>query len=399
LQTADSYTNMFMMISSLRSASSAAGTTTDTTWEWMSQEDCLICHMPFVEGESVSIMVCRHKFHTECLNQWLLGERRSCPVCRSDDIRNVRVVRHSQPHDRAVAVTPRPNIQVFDVSSPATTGTGYATAHGSPSTAHGADEGMDEPSMSASSIDTSPGLSNENGGSSPVWPWWPVEANTSDPPHVAAGVYHAGTSIPGKVGLIVDTGAWGNLAGSDWVRSLASCAVEAGFRPQEQRMPKPLVVSGVGKHSQECHWETVLPIALPRADGQHSVNTYTSPVVPNSQVPGLLGLRTMINKRAIVDTVNRQLHLCGPGPVELTLPPGTESFKLEQSPSGHFLLPVSEFQAAKRSAVNASRLEPRPPQLHLPVVFKSSCCDRDRFEPKRQLTVPRGCNRASFGKL
>eukprot|EP00974_Lingulodinium_polyedra_P064162 6197588-Lingulodinium_polyedra.AAC.1 len=63
------------------------------------------------------------------------------------------------------------------------------------------------------------------------------------------------------------------------------------------------------------------------------------PTVPNSQVPGLLGLRSMMARHLVINTVNRGLHLCGPGDLELTLPPRAQTFELDQSPSGHLLLP------------------------------------------------------------
>eukprot|EP00974_Lingulodinium_polyedra_P060530 5835685-Lingulodinium_polyedra.AAC.1 len=55
----------------------------------------------------------------------------------------------------------------------------------------------------------------------------------------------------------------------------------------------------------------------------------------------------MMAKRAVIDIVNRKLYLCGPGDIKVELPPGSQTFQLEQSPSGHLLLPVSDFHTIK----------------------------------------------------
>eukprot|EP00974_Lingulodinium_polyedra_P008647 826315-Lingulodinium_polyedra.AAC.1 len=62
-------------------------------------------------------------------------------------------------------------------------------------------------------------------------------------------------------------------------------------------------------------------------------------------------------QRAVIDTVNKRLHLCGPGDVELNLPPGLQVFELEQSPSGHLLLQVSVFHTIREQI---DKLAPKP---------------------------------------
>ena len=72
------------------------------------------------------------------------------------------------------------------------------------------------------------------------------------------------------------------------------------------------------------------------------------------------------------DVVNKELHLCGPGNISVQLPPGSETFKLEQSPSGHLILPVSNFAAARSSASQRDPLQPVPREMHLPVLTPAS---------------------------
>ena len=51
----------------------------------------------------------------------------------------------------------------------------------------------------------------------------------------------------------------------------------------------------------------------------------------------------------VLDLTSNKMHLCGPGTVELSLPPGIETYQLEIAPSGHLVLPCSNFQQASMS--------------------------------------------------
>eukprot|EP00974_Lingulodinium_polyedra_P037828 3627536-Lingulodinium_polyedra.AAC.1 len=64
----------------------------------------------------------------------------------------------------------------------------------------------------------------------------------------------------------------------------------------------------------------------------------------------------MMAKWAVICTVKKRLYLRGPGDVELTLPPGSQVFELEQSPSNHLLLPVSDFHTIREQT---DKLAPR----------------------------------------
>ena len=123
-----------------------------------------------------------------------------------------------------------------------------------------------------------------------------------------------------------------------------------GLNPSQAKRPRPLSVMGVGNGNQTCTHNCTLPITLSRQDGSHYGGTYTTPVVSNSDLPGLLGLNTMRRNRCILDMVNLQLHMCGPADIRLNLPPGTESFQLEISPSGHLVLPCGNHPPANNAA-------------------------------------------------
>lgn len=50
------------------------------------QLSCPICVCEFTPGDSIRILPCdaRHQFHVECIDPWLLGVSRLCPLCRLD---------------------------------------------------------------------------------------------------------------------------------------------------------------------------------------------------------------------------------------------------------------------------------------------------------------------------
>ncbi|KAI8077859.1 uncharacterized protein BX664DRAFT_343689 [Halteromyces radiatus] len=56
----------------------------ETTKRTMLQdtERCLVCLDDFTPKQSVRVLKCRHVFHVECVDRWLVEAHNSCPVCR-----------------------------------------------------------------------------------------------------------------------------------------------------------------------------------------------------------------------------------------------------------------------------------------------------------------------------
>ena len=184
-----------------------------------------------------------------------------------------------------------------------------------------------------------------------VWagPWWPSESATS---------YHASTGLgPGRWGLLVDPGSWGNLVGGDFLRQVAAHAIREGQPVAQKKRDQPLTVGGVGAGTQQCLWNGQLPTALRRADGTYSLSTFTAPVIENSSCPALLGQQSLEQHRAILDCHNKVLYLCAPGEVEIKVPEGSEKLPLIQAPSGHLILPISDYRAATASLADSNRAQ------------------------------------------
>jgi len=163
-------------------------------------------------------------------------------------------------------------------------------------------------------------------------------------PHAS---FHTETRPRGKVkGALVDPGSIGNLGGDAWSRELGIDAQANGRNIDHKPRDRPLNVSGVGNGSQSCTHNAILPIALEQMNGQCSGGTFELPVVPNSQIPGLIGLASLIDKRGLLDMVNKRLYFLGEGDFDLpaALPPGTECYQLETAPSGHLILPMNNYE-------------------------------------------------------
>jgi hypothetical protein len=169
-------------------------------------------------------------------------------------------------------------------------------------------------------------------------------------------VYHSETRLPdGRPSLLVDPGSVANLCGDKWAQECAKMALQYGLKPSQNKRARPLSVMGVGNGNQTCTHDCTLPIAMSRENDTTVIGNFTTPVVANSELPGLLGLKTMRNNRAVLDMVNLQLHFCGPSDINLTLPSGTKSFQLEISPSGHLVLPCTNFENMHNNPPNPLR--------------------------------------------
>ncbi len=105
--------------------------------------------------------------------------------------------------------------------------------------------------------------------------------------------------------------------------------------------------------SQECVQQVTVPMALEMGD----TAVFQSPVIEGSEVPALLGLKTLTAKRALIDVFNRKLYLIGPGDYELKLPPGSTALSLETAESGHLMLPITEWHR-QSSKLQRQRAEP-----------------------------------------
>ncbi|KAI0744233.1 hypothetical protein C8Q80DRAFT_1106453 [Daedaleopsis nitida] len=67
-------------------AGPGAGVEKEVVPDAIGRETCPICIVDFEEGDDLRVLPCEghHRFHQECVDQWLLELSSSCPLCRQD---------------------------------------------------------------------------------------------------------------------------------------------------------------------------------------------------------------------------------------------------------------------------------------------------------------------------
>ena len=130
--------------------------------------------------------------------------------------------------------------------------------------------------------------------------------------HDAFGIYHLRTRLPdGTLGLMPDTGAHDSLSGSMWVRDVAAAAAEAGHASTQQRCTKPRSVQGVGKGQQICEYECTIPVGLQDTSGESYIDDFSTPIVEDSGLPGLLGTISLGRLDALMLVKTGKLRFLG----------------------------------------------------------------------------------------
>ena len=173
------------------------------------------------------------------------------------------------------------------------------------------------------------------------------------------GKYYLSVELPSGLSIIVDPGAYTNLAGAKWVKAQAAQAKLNNHSSKNQRMKTPLGVSGVGNGSQKCTWQGQVPIAV---EGEypsgHStcVHQFECPIVEGEggeDLPALLGLKSMSEKNAILEmTPGKEcLIFPGAGGYEIKLAPGFTRIPLVKAPSGHLCVPTDKFSSSSSSGL------------------------------------------------
>ena len=80
-------------------------------------------------------------------------------------------------------------------------------------------------------------------------------------------------------------------------------------------------------------------------DGRSIRGSFLTPIVNGeSNLPALLGLKALRENGAILHMQDLTLAFCGKEKPKIEYPSGTEIFQLECAPSGHLMLPCSDFQ-------------------------------------------------------
>ena len=164
-------------------------------------------------------------------------------------------------------------------------------------------------------------------------------------------------------GLLVDPGTFDNLVGGLWLTRIETLAGPHGKQATFRPLRRPIAVEGVGERGSTAQREVTVPGVVVEATGKPHAADFTAPVIEDSPIPALLGLRSLRELRAVLDMINNRLILCGPGDLQFTPPPGSRTFQLKASRSGHLLLPFSDYQRLKESPETPRMLFPSTEDL------------------------------------
>jgi len=136
----------------------------------------------------------------------------------------------------------------------------------------------------------------------------PAQAGSSPHANLSQYSYWAAKLPSGQLSIIPDTGAFGSATGSDLAREIALCAKLNGANVTQTKMDKPFTIGGVGHGTQTCNYRLNVDLAVPHCDGTASYRNWKPPIVEGtgSGLPGLLGLDSLEENRAIIDTGNKR---------------------------------------------------------------------------------------------
>ena len=174
---------------------------------------------------------------------------------------------------------------------------------------------------------------------------WTIDKKQMNEDKNKPAVYSSGTRLSdGREGLLVDCGAYDNLMGSRWRDRQGSNANEAGLS-MKVTTNHHSSIRGVGQGESTASTVVEMPIGIPN----HGTGTFTGPVLDNSDIPALLGLRTMEEKYGILDMrPNERCLWFADDARDLKIVPRegakVQRHQLIQAPSGHLLLPCSDFK-------------------------------------------------------
>ena len=153
---------------------------------------------------------------------------------------------------------------------------------------------------------------------------------------------HGATRIPGKEGILPDTGAVHNLSGLSFVQRQGQLAAAYGHSVKWQQLNKPKQVAGVGDAAKPCTHQAVVPGRLRSGSRIH----YAAPIIGGgpSDIPALYGLDSMASENTFFGTRGGLMARVPDGLEDsIVWPTGTRFDQCERAPSGHWLLIISHF--------------------------------------------------------
>jgi hypothetical protein len=171
--------------------------------------------------------------------------------------------------------------------------------------------------------------------------WWhSSEAELAEEEELVVP-YHSKVRLAQGESVLIDTGAIKPLAGDKWCFRAAAEAKKFGRGTSYVPLDRPLTVEGVGTGANVCREKAIIPIAM--EDGISG--TYSPAVVPNSEIPALASFDILERRRVLLDCFNGKYYEIGQGGYDLQLSPGSRILHMHKAPTGHPMLPVTQWSA------------------------------------------------------
>jgi hypothetical protein len=127
------------------------------------------------------------------------------------------------------------------------------------------------------------------------------------------------------------------------MKKFAKIALENGQGSEFKSLQNRTSIEGVGGTPSHCSQTGTVPIRL--SNGM--VSSYKATIIEDSDVPALLGLETMTKERVLLDLIHDRYIKVGPGGFKLELSPGSTVLELKRAPTGHIMLPATNWGQSK----------------------------------------------------
>ena len=118
-------------------------------------------------------------------------------------------------------------------------------------------------------------------------------------------------------------------------------------KPKSRKRKNALRVGGIGSGCQQADYDAKFNIGVSQRFDEYTSRPkfaeFAAAVLKGSDVPGIIGQRSLKANRVLLDCFNLRMYTVGPGDTEIVLPPGSEMYDLEESREGHLMLPCDVF--------------------------------------------------------